>query len=150
MTHFDTFVRIIDHINLKLDYLGLVHARLGLWVNMDYNCRDFELTCVVSRYHRRSTCTRLTTRCRTWRPSWTRSSATLSGTSTTPAELRWDFRNILRVGMFLARDEVNLVVHFVILFSVILWLWSCRVGVGVRDLKAWRVSWAHQDLYISF
>ena len=43
----------------------------------------------VSPYYRRSTCIRLTTRCQTWRPSWTRSSATRNGTFTTPAELRW-------------------------------------------------------------
>ena len=43
----------------------------------------------VSPYCRRSTCIRLTTRCQTWRPSWTRSSATRNGTFTTPAELRW-------------------------------------------------------------
>ena len=57
----------------------------GFW------CQDFDTGILTPWYHRRSTCIRLTTRCQTWRPSWTRSSATLNGTFTMPAELRWDF-----------------------------------------------------------
>ena len=42
------------------------------------------------------------------------------------------FRNIMWVGMFLARDEVNRVVHFVILFPVIF----CDFGAA-----EWESEW---------
>ena len=86
---------------------------------------------------RRSTSTRRTTLCQTWRPSWTRSSATPSGTCTTPAEQRWD------IFLFKCQHVVRSVPIFpsVIFPTVILSPSWGRAEAELRDLKAWPVSY---------